>query len=84
MLEYTGTKYEDKQYEMGGPPDFNRDSWFSVKETLGLELPNVSMEQYTVPVLCLSLNFTVHSTVFFYCNNHHFKYALFEWKFLLS
>ena len=42
MLEYTGTEYEDQQYDIGPAPDFNRENWLSKKFTLGLQLPNVS------------------------------------------
>ncbi|XP_065911824.1 glutathione S-transferase Mu 3-like [Dysidea avara] len=41
LLAYTGTDYEDVQYEAGGPPDYDRSCWFSVKETLGLPFPNL-------------------------------------------
>lgn len=38
-LEYAKVPYVDKTY--GGPPDFNPDSWFGVKETLGFDFPNL-------------------------------------------
>ena len=33
--------FEDQLYEMGEGPEFSREEWLSVKETLGLELPNL-------------------------------------------
>ncbi|CAI5777423.1 glutathione S-transferase Mu 1-like [Podarcis lilfordi] len=41
LLEYTGTPYEDKQYAFGDAPDFDRSQWTNVKETLGLDFPNL-------------------------------------------
>ncbi|XP_069489089.1 glutathione S-transferase Mu 2-like [Ambystoma mexicanum] len=39
LLEYTGTKYEDKMYTCG--PDDDRTEWLKEKETLGLDFPNL-------------------------------------------
>ncbi|XP_067025585.1 glutathione S-transferase Mu 3-like [Acropora muricata] len=41
LLHYTGTEFKDERYECGDAPDYNRDSWFSVKFTLGLDFPNL-------------------------------------------
>lgn len=41
LLAYTETEYEDVKYEAGGPPDYDRSAWYSVKETLGLAFPNL-------------------------------------------
>ncbi|XP_033008359.1 glutathione S-transferase Mu 1-like isoform X3 [Lacerta agilis] len=41
LLEYTGTPYEDKQYVFGDAPDFDASQWTNVKETLGLDFPNL-------------------------------------------
>ena len=41
LLHYTGADHEEKQYEVGPGPEFNKDSWFSVKFTLGLPFPNL-------------------------------------------
>ena len=41
ILEYLGVPYEDVQYEQGDAPEFSRDSWLSVKNTLGLDFPNL-------------------------------------------
>jgi len=41
MLEYSGIEYEDKKYSCGPAPDFDRSSWFSVKNSLGLDFPNL-------------------------------------------
>jgi len=41
LLEYLQVEYEDKRYFYGEAPDFNRDSWFSVKQSLGFPLPNL-------------------------------------------
>jgi len=41
MLEYAGAKWEDKIYQAGPPPDFDKSCWFDVKEKLGLAFPNL-------------------------------------------
>ncbi|KAF2363241.1 Glutathione S-transferase C-terminal [Trinorchestia longiramus] len=41
MLEYTGTKYEDKYYVCGEAPTYDRSSWMDVKYTLDLDFPNL-------------------------------------------
>ena len=33
--------FNDVHYEQGEGPEFNRDAWNSVKNTLGLEFPNL-------------------------------------------
>ena len=42
LLHYTGTKFEDKQYDFGAAPTYDRSQWTDEKEALGLEFPNVS------------------------------------------
>lgn len=34
LLEYTGQAYTDKQYVQGPAPDFDKSSWFDVKDTV--------------------------------------------------
>ena len=41
LLEYLGVEYEDVQYEQGDGPEFSRDAWLSVKQSLGLDFPNI-------------------------------------------
>ncbi|KAF8790074.1 glutathione S-transferase Mu 1-like [Argiope bruennichi] len=41
MLAYTETKYEDKRYVYGPPPDFDRRDWLGEKLELGLDFPNL-------------------------------------------
>jgi len=41
LLHYTGTEYEDQCYDMGPDRATMFQSWFSVKETLGLKLANL-------------------------------------------
>lgn len=41
LLEYTGTEYEEKIYDCGPAPDYDKSCWFDVKFTLGLDFPNV-------------------------------------------
>jgi hypothetical protein len=41
ILEYLGVPYEEVQYEQGDAPDYDRSCWFSVKEKLGLDFPNL-------------------------------------------
>lgn len=41
MLAYAGEEYEDKKYEVGDGPEFNRDAWLNEKASLGLDFPNL-------------------------------------------
>jgi len=42
LLWYIGEKdFEDVRYEVGEAPDFDRESWLSVKFSLGLDFPNL-------------------------------------------
>ena len=41
QLKYLGIDFEDVHYVQGGPPDYDRSSWLSVKETLGMQFPNL-------------------------------------------
>ena len=41
MLNYVGKDFEDKRFEMGEAPNFDKGCWESVKETLGLDFPNL-------------------------------------------
>lgn len=41
LLEYTGEEYEDKRYECGDAPTYDKSCWTVVKETLGLDFPNL-------------------------------------------
>ncbi|XP_037079986.1 glutathione S-transferase Mu 5-like [Pollicipes pollicipes] len=41
LLEYTGEKFEDKKYQCGPPPDYDKSCWFDVKEKLKLDFPNL-------------------------------------------
>ena len=41
MLHYAEVDFEDKVYEIGPAPEHNKDCWFSVKQTLGLDFPNL-------------------------------------------
>uniref|UniRef100_A0A0P4WG35 Glutathione S-transferase n=1 Tax=Scylla olivacea TaxID=85551 RepID=A0A0P4WG35_SCYOL len=41
LLAYKRVDYEDKQYEAGDPPDYDKTCWFSVKYNLGLDFPNL-------------------------------------------
>ncbi|KAK4306257.1 hypothetical protein Pmani_021906 [Petrolisthes manimaculis] len=41
LLEYTGTEFEDKYYECGPAPDYDKSCWFDVKNKLGLDFPNL-------------------------------------------
>ena len=42
LLEHLNVQYEDKQYFYGeAETGFNKDSWFSVKNTLGFPFPNL-------------------------------------------
>ena len=41
MLEYTETKFEDKYVSCGPAPTFDKSCWFDVKNSLGLDFPNL-------------------------------------------
>lgn len=41
MLVYAGVDFEDKLYNFGPAPDFNRSDWFDVKFTFGFDFPNL-------------------------------------------
>ncbi|XP_076313464.1 glutathione S-transferase Mu 1-like [Tachypleus tridentatus] len=41
LLAYNETEFEDKRYNYGPPPDFDRSSWLNEKYTLGLDFPNL-------------------------------------------
>lgn len=41
LLNYVGEEFDDVQYEQGDAPEFSRDAWLSVKNTLGLAFPNL-------------------------------------------
>nr|XP_053651519.1 glutathione S-transferase Mu 4-like isoform X2 [Cherax quadricarinatus] len=41
LLEYLGTEYEEKFYNFGPAPDFDRSEWLNEKFKLGLDLPNL-------------------------------------------
>ncbi|XP_023931567.1 glutathione S-transferase Mu 1 [Lingula anatina] len=41
LLHYVGQEFEDKRYETGPAPDFNKDSWNNEKFSLELPFPNL-------------------------------------------
>ena len=41
IFEYLKVDYNDVHYEQGDAPEYSREAWLSVKETLGLDFPNV-------------------------------------------
>ena len=41
MFYYLKVNFADIKYEQGGAPDHDRSAWTDVKETLGLEYPNL-------------------------------------------
>jgi len=41
LLEYTGTKYEDKFYVCGEAPNYDKSCWFDEKQKLGMDFPNL-------------------------------------------
>jgi glutathione S-transferase len=42
LLAYAGVEYEDKRYNVGPAPDYDRSEWLNDKFNLGLDFPNVS------------------------------------------
>jgi glutathione S-transferase len=41
QLHYSGVDFSDVMYAAGPAPEFNREEWLTVKETLGLPFPNL-------------------------------------------
>mmetsp|Transcript_17874 Transcript_17874/g.17848 ORF Transcript_17874/g.17848 Transcript_17874/m.17848 type:complete len:221 (+) Transcript_17874:26-688(+) len=41
LLTHFGVAFEDKQYHFGPAPNFDKSNWLDVKETVGLEFPNL-------------------------------------------
>ncbi|XP_076598267.1 glutathione S-transferase Mu 3-like [Chaetodon auriga] len=41
LLEYTGTKYEDKFYVCGEAPNYDKSCWFDEKHKLGMDFANL-------------------------------------------
>lgn len=41
LLNYVDADFEDKMYECGDAPDYNKDSWLNEKFNLGLDFPNL-------------------------------------------
>ena len=41
LFHYLEIDYQEVLYDFGPAPDFNGDSWFNVKYTLGLDYPNI-------------------------------------------
>jgi len=41
LLEYTDTKFTDKEFDCGPPPNFDKTCWFGIKHDLGLDFPNL-------------------------------------------
>ena len=48
LLHFTGTDFEDKQYDILGEfPNFSAGQWTTDKESLPLEFPNVSADLFS-------------------------------------
>lgn len=41
MMHFAEVDFEDVTYECGPAPEHNKDCWFSVKESLGMDFPNL-------------------------------------------
>ncbi|GAB1609069.1 glutathione S-transferase Mu 3-like [Argonauta hians] len=41
LLHFVSEDFEDVLYEQGDAPDYSRDCWYSVKESFGLDFPNL-------------------------------------------
>uniref|UniRef100_A0A3P9A8H7 glutathione transferase n=1 Tax=Esox lucius TaxID=8010 RepID=A0A3P9A8H7_ESOLU len=41
LLEYTGTKYEEKFYTCGEAPNYDKSCWFDEKKKLEMDFPNL-------------------------------------------
>ena len=41
LLAYLDVRFEDRYYELGAAPEYSIENWTSVRETLGLDFPNL-------------------------------------------
>ena len=41
QMKYSGAEFEMTEYEQGDAPEFSRETWMSVKPTLGFDFPNL-------------------------------------------
>ena len=41
MLNFCAVDFEDYMYEVGAAPIHSKDSWFTVKQSIGLDFPNL-------------------------------------------
>lgn len=41
LLIFKGVEFEDKRYQFGPPPDYNREDWLKEKASLGFPFPNL-------------------------------------------
>merc|ERR1711871_1626278 len=41
LLHYCKVDFEDKMYAQGPPPEHSKACWFDVKESIGLDFPNL-------------------------------------------
>merc|ERR1711892_531587 len=41
LLEFTGTEFEDRKLTMEGAPTYDKSCWTDIKDTLGLDFPNL-------------------------------------------
>jgi glutathione S-transferase len=41
LLHYVGAEFEDKRYNIGAAPEYDRSEWLNEKPTLGLDFPNL-------------------------------------------
>jgi len=63
LLEYTQTPYENKYYEVGQAPQFDRSAWLGEKYKLGLTFPNLP---YLVDPRANGLKLTQSNAILFY------------------
>ena len=48
LLAYAGVEYEDKRYNIGPAPEYDRSEWLNDKFNLGLDFPNVNIFKYAI------------------------------------
>lgn len=41
LLEYTKTPFEDRKVSCGPAPEYDRSAWTGIKNSLGLDFPNL-------------------------------------------
>jgi glutathione S-transferase len=72
LLEYTGTKFEDRMLSCTPAPEFDRSAWTNVKNTLGLDFPNLP---YFIDGILVTIFFTYFSQITIKTRHYGLKFT---------